>query len=384
MKRWCHDLLFLVLALGFGCAPGTSEPDLDSECPKCDRGSWGRPGRPEPQALDPARDAELIGNLGLLQAIPERLPRFNLLVIGQDRETGGAAYAPGRPGLSSRADSINIVSVNRLTWAIELIAVYHGTMVPDSCWGESTPPADRDQRYLANVYRMGRRAFVPCLEHLLGRGLGHADATRTLLDPQGRFEIHAIIEANHKGFRDLLGSVTLARSLESHLRRLAHIGYNAGAALTTMRERTLFPAAGYQRAFNHAKFLTTGLGYIAYGRRFDPELVGKGQPFYAHLSRSMSLDLLAQAFSYDGLRPGAALQQGACFRQGQSRITIFALGSAFAEGADFLLHRAGETDLDHAKTPALLAVITDQAQLEALARTAGAGLFFIPAPDDCP
>ena len=337
---------------------------------------------PEPQSLDPALDAALIGELGLAVQVPDDLPRFNVAIVGQDGRAGSAARRPladGRDALASRADSITILSVDRSTGHLTLLSIYRGWPTPASCWdGMAEQSGDPNELIITNLYRLGgRRGFVPCLEDALSAGLQNLPE---LLDGAGRFEIHAMVEANFDSFRQLFGearkaaegslglwnAAVIAWTYAGHISQVRWMAEHRDEILLQLRERHSYAAGGYQRAFNHARFLVDALGYLGYGRFHDEGLLGRLGFLLDLLSRSLPLDALETGLTtWDG---GSTLVD-ACFHEGHSSVPVIGLGSRFGSGSDHYVFAADEIDLGAAKT-SLLRLIDPAVRV-------------LPAPDDC-
>lgn len=333
----------------------------------------------EPQTLDPVRDLDLIREIGLPATLEPSDTRLNALVIGQDRRAGKAKHTDN---LASRGDAIEVLSIDRRTGKTTVFSFYRGNLAPSSCWVDVTDsggaPVVRGEQYLANLYRFGqRKKFVPCIERLMEGHLTAGDL-KEFLD-EGGFEIDTILETNFVSFRALAWSAFDAIAADplhlgwmylGHSTRLVGAANNraairnalmpSGDLLTNLRERHAYDAQGYQRAFNHAKFLVTALGYAAFGENAETEhshLSHFRLLFNQHVSASHPFAQLEQALTGPD---GRSLLTHAGYESGASTVDIYQFGPRRGQ---YLLYSGGQKDHSHTRGHRLLNAIDTDLEL---------------------
>lgn len=259
----------------------------------------------EPNTIDPVKDAAYVSTLGL-SGNDWNDPIINIMIVGQDALNAAQRPKHVRPNgehvddVSTHADSNMLLSFNKRTGIVSILSIYRGYIVKEEDWaGVAETPAILTDRYLANYYLYAGRAR-------------YLDFTRTTLESfirsrrlekqyfvGDRLKIHGIIETGFEGFKagisQFLGSIRstlsiasgtssqllpLAKILLNHDQLLSELRSQGGyevmtdkrkqevgqdesrAILGTLRERQRYPAGGYQRAFNHAKFVSYALGFV--------------------------------------------------------------------------------------------------------------------------
>lgn len=127
------------------------------------------------------------------------------------------------------------------------------------------------------------------------------------------------------------------------------------------KEREIYAAAGYQRAFNFARLISDFLGWVGYGLSSDPALYQLFQPgFERNLSRSMSFGSLVDAMDLGGKSGIVA----ATYKNGYSPVRIIQFGPSTVQYSIFHQGR-----LEHFGAPSLLYKLRDDVQI-------------LPAPQD--
>lgn len=267
----------------------------------------------EPEKIEPAVDTAFVATLGLAtQEQDWNDPIINILVVGQDARGGyqsGSKYRRNGqmvPGLGSRADGNLLLSFNKTTGQVSILALYRGMMVPDSFWSgvADTPGPVTDavtgavtpsgELYLANYYVIaGRAKYVGFV-----RSTFETFMTQHQLQNQyfsnGHLKIHGLVETGFAGFKGAINdfftyfgsSVKVGWAMKGHAAAFAEIFAKkseiiseltiqasddgiaksgiSDATLKAMRERHAYSAGGYQRSFNHAKFFTSVFGFFGY------------------------------------------------------------------------------------------------------------------------
>jgi hypothetical protein len=321
----------------------------------------------EPQTLDPKLDQALISRLGLWspgQPVPDN---FNILVIGQDDSQAGNARN-GRARLGSRSDIIMLLSLNRITRKINILSVYRDHPPTAGCEARiGTAPDGK----INGVYSIrGRQGFVPCIEGMLEEMTGYLprQVQADVLDRSGRIKVNALIEGTRSQTvsplgRDIVGVVSNNKmaflSTYGAGQTAAALGVLVGGAITgnspayllgsnlseeearkmvdpkylsiELKERKIYPAGGYQRAFNLATSLATILGWAGYGinqwKRQNYEFLGKffGEAVNKNMGRSVDVVALEKEVL---MKDGEHLFVGACYKNGSSPVRIVQWGES--------------------------------------------------------
>jgi hypothetical protein len=260
----------------------------------------------EPNTIDPVKDAAYISTLGL-SGSDWNDPIINIMIVGQDALNVAQRPNHVRPNgehttdLSTHADSDMLLSFNKRTGIVSILSIYRGYIVSDDQWaGVTETPTIPTDRYLANYYLYaGRVKYIDFARHTLEGFIRSRHLERQYFAGD-RLKIHGLIETGFDGFKAAINSfmtsvrstLSIASASSSQLWPLAKIfanhdellselrsqgGYEvmtekrkeevgqdpSRAILGTLRERQRYPAGGYQRAFNHAKFVSYVLGYVA-------------------------------------------------------------------------------------------------------------------------
>jgi hypothetical protein len=267
----------------------------------------------EPALIEPAKDAAYLASLGL-DSNDWGDSIVNILIVGQDAQT---TYHKGmkhvRPNgertdeLSSHADGNMMLSFNKRTGQVSIISLYRGYLVHDEDWAgvEDTPavipPPGLSERYLANYYLYaGRAKYLTYARAQLELFIRSRKLERQYLT-NDRLKIQGLVETDFGGFKkamnqfmDYFGSsARVLWALKGHAGTLIEMLTNrtaimaalrseegfqkmtpkrqaelandpARAILGTLRERRRYDGGGYQRSFNHAKFISYVLGLVGY------------------------------------------------------------------------------------------------------------------------
>jgi len=321
----------------------------------------------EPQTVDPKLDSALLSKLPSIWVPGTPVPNiFNILIVAQDDRSGGLAKS-GRSPLASRSDIIMVMSVNRSSRQINILSIYR----------DHTPSAGCEQRIgpapnhkINGVYSiMGRRGFIPCIEGMLEELIRHLPQSLApeLLD-RGRLNIHAFFEGTRSLTIKPLGQDVISIVSKNKAAFLSTYGlrqtssalavliggaisgsgpaYLLGSDLSEeqarklmdpkyltieLKERKIYPAGGYQRAFNFATATSEILGWAAYGieqyRGEKFQFLGK---FFAaainkNMSRSHDFALLEKEVF---MRDGDHLLRKTCFKKGKSPIRVIQWGES--------------------------------------------------------
>lgn len=379
----------------------------------------------EPAKLDPLKDAEFIATLGLASKNWSD-DIINILVVGQDgvvRDKKNPRYT--RPNgevvanLASHADGNMLLSFNRSTGQISIISLYRGYIVHDEHWVdvEDAPAASSSEvltpRYLANYYRIAGRAkylsyarsafesFIRARK--LEKQFFAADAVSGT--PASELRIHGLVETGFSGFKVAMGqfvesfssSARVAWALRGHAGTLFEIfrnrdalmsalreqdGYQAmtetrkadvdgdpeRAILGSLRERQSYAGGGYQRAFNHAKFITYVMGLVAYTMAEadvpdflkEPAIAKTFETF----SRTFPLETFDKNLRLRDRKLHILARAG--FNRGESPVYLIQIGTSVS---NFAVYQAGKYSTTGAK--GFLAGVDPKVQL-------------IPKPNDCP
>ncbi len=319
----------------------------------------------EPQTIDPKSDATMLNRFNGLW-VPGTTPPdiFNLLIVGQD-DAAGSGKNPRAP-LSSRSDIIMVVSFNRLTKKHNILSVFRDHSPSGGCEKRiGNAPDDK----VNGVYSIqGRRGFIPCLEGMLEEMIGHLPHSLApeLLDRAGRFKIHAFLEGTRSQTIKPLGQDITAVVSSNKAAILSTFGvlqttsalavviggaatgtgpaYLLGSTLSTeeakkmvdpkyltveLKERKVYPAGGYQRAFNFATSVATILGWSAYGinqwKAYNFDFLGKyfGAAVNKNMSRSVDFVTLEKEVF---MRAGDHLLLHACYKDGHTPMRVIQWG----------------------------------------------------------
>lgn len=280
----------------------------------------------EVQTIDPALDANFLSQFPNLWSPGKPVPNvFNVMVIGQD---DGGAYnrSLGRKVLGSRSDIIMFVSFNLNQKRATILSIYR----------DHTPSAFCEQRIgrsapdgkINGVYSiMGRRGFIPCIEGMMEELIRNAGAEmmNEFLD-RGRFKVHAFFEGTRSETLTPLSKDVLRVAWNNKWALTSTYGVsNFSAAWDViwngediskalrddtdlkitngkidqdylrieLKERKIYAAGGYQRAFNLATVVADILGWAAYGieqyKKENYEFMGKlfGDAINKNFSRSV-------------------------------------------------------------------------------------------------
>ncbi len=267
----------------------------------------------EPGTMDPVKDAAYIATLGLAsQNWNDAI--VNILIVGQDAQTTfhkGIQYT--RPNgektadLTTHADGNMLLSFNKRTGSISIISLYRGYLVHEPNWADvdEAPPAEvvagLTNRYIANYYLYaGRAKYVAYAKSALDSFIRSRRLEKQYFT-NDELRIHGMVETGFNGFKAAMGqfidyfgsSATIAWKMKGHAGTLFEIFRNrdtlmkelrsqqgfqtmtekrkaelandpARAILGTLRERQNYEGGGYQRAFNHSKFISYVLGLVGY------------------------------------------------------------------------------------------------------------------------
>ena len=268
---------------------------------------------PEPATIDPVKDAAYLATLGLAsQDWSDQI--INILIVGQDGQT---TYHKDmrhvRPSgekiedLSSHADGNMLLSFNKKTGTVSILSLYRGYLVHDDKWvgvddtPAAVPEGQFSNRYLANYYLYaGRAKYVAYAREALDSFIRSRRLEKTYL-MNDTLKIHGLVETNFDGFKSAMNqfidyfgsSAKIAWAMKGHSsqlftmltdrtkimaelrsqpafqvmteKRKAELAEDpARAMLGTLRERVKYEGGGYQRSFNHAKFVSYILGLIGY------------------------------------------------------------------------------------------------------------------------
>lgn len=267
----------------------------------------------EPAILDPVKDAAFIKNCGIATNDWSE-PIINILIVGQDGQTTyrkDSTYT--RPNgekvadLSSHADGNMLLSFNKRTGTVSMLSLYRGYIVQDQDWSgipdtpAPVPAGHYSSRYLANYYLYaGRARYVAYVRGALETFVKSRRLEKTYFSGNG-IKIHGIVETGFDGFKSAMNqfidyfgsSAKIAWAMKGHTSQLMQMFANranimaelrsqpafqamtakrkaelasdpARAILGTLRERVNYEAGGYQRSFNHAKFISYVLGLVGY------------------------------------------------------------------------------------------------------------------------
>jgi hypothetical protein len=309
------------------------------------------------QTIDPSRDQEFINKLGMYQ-IGDVVPaRFNLMIIGQD-DRSGSSKMKKNSSLASRADILMVLSIDTQTGAMDILSMYRDNPVTQGCIDKLGRVPSYIEK-INGVYSVGgRRQFIPCFEGMLEERLRSKADLSNLLDKNGHFEIHAFFEGtrtytvrpvakeslkvvlgNKFAFATTYGVSALGAALDvlwqgNDLQKVLNAeedvvvndkNVNSDYLITELKERKIYRAGGYQRAFNFATVVASTLGWAAYGiqqyESYDYEFLGYyfGDVINNNFSRSHDIKELERAVFK---KENDHLLKYACFVSDQSPIRI--------------------------------------------------------------
>lgn len=308
------------------------------------------------QTIDPSQDQKFLTDLGMYQ-IGEPVPaRFNLLIVGQDN--GGKDSKKKRAALSSRADILMVLSMELATGKMDILSLYRDNPVTQGCIDKLGRTPSYTEK-INGVYSVGgRRQFIPCLEGMLEERLRANKELSPLLDENGNFEIHSFFEGTRTHTIRPVARASLDIVLDNKFAFTTTYGFSAlGAALDVLwqgddlqkvlnaeedieikdsdvdseylsielKERKIYPAGGYQRAFNFATVVANVLGWTAYGivqyESYDYEFLGAffGNVINQNFSRSHDFNELEKTvFKHNN----SHILINACFKNDVSPIRI--------------------------------------------------------------
>jgi hypothetical protein len=231
---------------------------------------------------------------------------FNILVLGLDVPTKPKKFLQldshkNVPILSSRSDSINILSLDLLEGTHALFSIYRGAFPSDRCWQNTTRPTLETDRIITNLFTLGKRSdFIECIR------LQMVDYLETLELPNdeikgrlegGPFAVHATIEIDVARLKTAMTEIL--KVAVANVGAFNEVRTSSGMTMEdlknlpgvadAMRNRHDWKASGYQRAFNHAKFLTYSLGYVGKLLAIDSNILKELKGVYGHISSSLSL-----------------------------------------------------------------------------------------------
>lgn len=336
---------------------------------------------PEPATLDPVKDASYLATLGLAsQDWSDQI--VNILVIGQDGQTDfhkGQKYT--RPNgekvadLSSHADGNMLLSFNKKSGTVSIISLYRGYLVHDENWAgvEDTPAVVPEgqfsNRYLANYYLYaGRVKYMAYAREALETFIRSRRLEKTYFAGD-RIKIHGLVETGFDGFKSAMNqfidyfgsSAKIAWAMKGHSSQLYTMFSNranimselrsqpafqvmtekrkaelaqdpARAMLGTLRERQNYEGGGYQRAFNHTKFISYVLGLVGYtiAEAEFPDFLKEPAIAKAFNTFSRSFDLLT--FDKNLRMPDRGLHMiaRAGFQHGESQMYLIQIGTSIA------------------------------------------------------
>jgi hypothetical protein len=314
----------------------------------------------EPQQLDPEKDTQLLNALGL-NADLSKEPIVNLLFLAQDKRAprDRAALTTLRDGgeatkaLASRSDIIMVVSLNKTTAKWTIFSFYRGMNTPAACSQSSGVYEAIITDYYSAAFR---RHTIPCLEYMTKQALMyHPELAAQYGGAPNSFRIHALIEGTKEETLDPLAASIKSIALGNKWRLTKLYGINGFYAAMSMfmskdqlsknlngtlpddkvrldtdylyveaKERYIYPAGGYQRAFNFARLVSDFLGWVGYGLNGDPEVYTL---FADAFNKQMSRSFMLQDFVTATRDPkGKSYITAAAYRNNMSPNTIVQFG----------------------------------------------------------
>lgn len=374
---------------------------------------------PEPAKMDPVRDAAYIATLGVAQANWDD-PIINILIVGQDGQTDfhkGMKYV--RPtgerveDLSSHADGNMLLSFNKRSGQVSIMSLYRGYIVREENWVDvdEAPPVEvksgLTNRYLANYYLYaGRVKYMKFAREAFEAFIRSRQLEKQYFAADGRLRIHGVVETGFDGFKSSMNqfieyfssSAKILWAMKGHTgtlieifrdrdkllqelraqpgfqvmtdKRKSEVGSDpARAILGTLRERQKYEGGGYQRAFNHSKFISHVLGLIGYtmAEAQFPDFLREPAIDNAFQTFSRTFDL--KTFDAKLRMPDRNLHMitRTGFRNGESPMYLIQIGTSISNYAVFSNGR--------------FAVIGGQ---EGFIKHLDPTVQLIPKPNDCP
>jgi hypothetical protein len=233
---------------------------------------------------------------------------FNILILGLDQPTNPNTYIQlddikKIPALTSRADSINLLSLDLISGHHVLFSIYRGTIPLAACWKNSNLPLNPSDQIITNLFRIGTRTdFIQCVktqmtEYLSQKGLNKRYHNRLNND---QFAIHATVEIDIHRLKVAmtnmiavaLSNLTTFNKIRSSSGMTMNDIENLPGVVDAMRNRHDWSASGYQRAFNHAKFITYSLSFIGKTLSIDSNFLNELEDIYGYISSSLSFNEL--------------------------------------------------------------------------------------------
>lgn len=346
----------------------------------------------EPQFLSPERDAALLRQFPNLYTTGAPIGEvFTMMIIGQDNASGGMKTADGRNMLSSRSDIMMFLSMNMRTHEAAILSLYRDHPPTEACvqrMGRYAPDGKINGVY--SIY--GRKGFIPCIEGMMEEMINAAGPKmrQAYLD-RGRFRVNAFFEMTRSltlqpMAYDLLKIVNNNKMLFLSRYGIAPLGaalkvvvnqkdistaLNGEAPIPAkidtkdlfieLKERHIYRAHGYQRAFNNAWGIANVLGWAAYGingsKADNYDFMGKlfGDTINRFFSRSVEF----KSFERDVLMAnGDHALRYLCYSQGHSPLKIIlwddnSRAYAVYQGGRFWRNTEA-TDLHHLKLVSFL------------------------------
>lgn len=260
----------------------------------------------EPQAIkgDDSRYANLVRNIPLDQ-VNSSTKRINLLIVGLDGESKNKQFYTLSDGsrvraVSSRADSANIISIDLSEKkAHTIFGIYRGTLTPDSCWnGVAEKPEASTERIMNALFVLGGRSkYVSCMKKFMAENVlaksqfQSAMNVSQYLNSNGEFPIHYLLEADFNTLNTALtGAMKFAFKKSGTLTDIMPLSsllqIKPQQIIDGLRNRNDYEGAGYQRAFNHAKFISSALGYLGLAESVETDFTLGLEDIYKTLSYS--------------------------------------------------------------------------------------------------
>lgn len=371
----------------------------------------------EPAAVDPVKDAAYLSTLGLSSSDWDDNV-VNILVVGQDGQTDyhkKLKYTRPNgeqvPALSSHADGNMLLSFNKRNGTVAILSLYRGFLVHDDKWVDvqDAPEIPKHTalttRYVANYYLYaGRAKYLTFVRDVFENFVRSQRLERSFLT-NNRLKIHGLVETDFGGFKAAMGqfidyfgsSAYIALKLSSQAGRLLGLLVNRSAIMAELRsqpafqvmtkkrqlelskeperailgilrERQNYDGGGYQRAFNHAKFISYVLGLTGYimAEKNFPDFLSEIaiQKAFGTFSRSFELSTFDQKLRMADRNLHMIARTG--FNDGHSPMYIVQIGTSLATYSVYNNGRFGVTEAEGfaSKIDPLVEVI--------------------PKPDDCP
>jgi len=313
----------------------------------------------EPQTVDPAQDQKLLAHFPNLYVPGNPVPaRFNLLFVGQDDPLN--KYG-ARNALTSRSDIIMVLSTEIATKKITVVSIYRDEAPTAACTdriGQNAPDGK-----INGVYSIGgRRMFIPCLEGTLEENIKTAGLDE-LLDENGHFPIHAFFEGTRSHTISPVGhdALGVVENPVNWIQFVYAFGTSPlGAALSVLtsggpdalqkqinattppdldndldfkylsvelKERHIYQAGGYQRAFNFAYVISDILGWAAVGIEHGGNNEFLGYYFGDTINKNFSRSIDFKDLEHDVyMQNGTHAFLGACYVNNQTPVKIVQWG----------------------------------------------------------